>query len=98
MNGSHIALLEELDAHVTSHSRRTLLAQLQGTHDLLEEWGNPPAVCNHAAYFDKFPGVWCHGDYVALTENGGMIVYGRSDAILNPGGVRIGTAEIYRPG
>ncbi len=59
-------------------------------------WNDPDGSKYHAAYFDKFPGVWCHGDYVALTENGGMIVYGRSDAILNPGGVRIGTAEIYR--
>jgi acetoacetyl-CoA synthetase len=50
----------------------------------------------HAAYFDKFPGVWCHGDWVELTERGTMIVYGRSDATLNPGGVRIGTAELYR--
>jgi acetoacetyl-CoA synthetase len=59
-------------------------------------WNDPDGSKYHAAYFEKFPGVWCHGDYVALTENGGMIVYGRSDAILNPGGVRIGTAEIYR--
>ena len=50
--------------------------------------------CN--AYFERFPDVWCHGDYVELTEHGGMIIYGRSDAMLNPGGVRIGTAEIYR--
>ena len=58
-------------------------------------WNDPDGRHYEAAYFDKFPGVWCHGDYVALTERGGMIVYGRSDAILNPGGVRIGTAEIY---
>ena len=50
----------------------------------------------HAAYFEKFPDVWCHGDWVELTERGTMIVYGRSDATLNPGGVRIGTAELYR--
>jgi acetoacetyl-CoA synthetase len=50
----------------------------------------------HAAYFERYPNVWCHGDYVALTEYGGMVIYGRSDAVLNPGGVRIGTAEIYR--
>ncbi len=50
----------------------------------------------HAAYFDKFPNVWCHGDWVELTERGTMIVFGRSDATLNPGGVRIGTAELYR--
>jgi len=49
-----------------------------------------------AAYFERFPGIWHHGDYVEVTENGGIIIYGRSDATLNPGGVRIGTAEIYR--
>jgi acetoacetyl-CoA synthetase len=48
------------------------------------------------AYFERFPGIWCHGDYAELTEHGGMVIYGRSDAVLNPGGVRIGTAEIYR--
>lgn len=48
------------------------------------------------AYFSKYPGIWCHSDWVELTEQGGMIFYGRSDATLNPGGVRIGTAEIYR--
>lgn len=49
-----------------------------------------------AAYFEFFPGVWRHGDWVEITEHGGLIMYGRSDATLNPGGVRIGTAEIYR--
>jgi len=48
------------------------------------------------AYFKKFPNVWTHGDYIEITDDGGVIVYGRSDATLNPGGVRIGTAEIYR--
>ncbi len=48
------------------------------------------------AYFEKFNGVWCHGDYILKTDNSGYIIYGRSDATLNPGGVRIGTAEIYR--
>lgn len=48
------------------------------------------------AYFDHFPGVWRHGDWAELTEQGGLIIYGRSDAVLNAGGVRIGTAEIYR--
>lgn len=50
----------------------------------------------HAAYFDRFDNVWCHGDWVTPTESGGLIIHGRSDATLNPGGVRIGTAEIYR--
>jgi acetoacetyl-CoA synthetase len=48
------------------------------------------------AYFDKFPYVWHHGDFIKITKRSGVIVYGRSDATLNPGGVRIGTAEIYR--
>ncbi len=50
----------------------------------------------HKAYFDVYPGIWRHGDYAEITENSGVIIYGRSDATLNPGGVRIGTAEIYR--
>ncbi len=59
-------------------------------------WNDPGQKKYHAAYFEKYSGVWWHGDYVELTENDGMIIYGRSDAVLNPGGVRIGTAEIYR--
>ncbi|MEF8766730.1 MAG: acetoacetate--CoA ligase [Candidatus Accumulibacter phosphatis] len=59
-------------------------------------WNDPDGAKYHAAYFDRFPNVWCHGDFVELTANEGMIIYGRSDAVLNPGGVRIGTAEIYR--
>jgi acetoacetyl-CoA synthetase len=59
-------------------------------------WRDPDGERYRAAYFSRFPGVWTHGDWVELTEHGGIIVYGRSDATLNPGGVRIGTAEIYR--
>jgi acetoacetyl-CoA synthetase len=59
-------------------------------------WNDDQEEKFHASYFKKFPGVWAHGDYAKLTEHGGMIIYGRSDAVLNPGGVRIGTAEIYR--
>ncbi|MBT5263937.1 MAG: acetoacetate--CoA ligase, partial [Rhodospirillaceae bacterium] len=59
-------------------------------------WGDPDGAKYHAAYFEKYPNIWCHGDYVELTERGGTVIYGRSDAVLNPGGVRIGTAEIYR--
>ena len=59
-------------------------------------WNDPDGSRYHAAYFEKFPNVWRHGDWCELTEHGGMIIYGRSDAVLNPGGVRIGTAEIYR--
>ncbi|MFQ5935217.1 MAG: acetoacetate--CoA ligase [Acidiferrobacterales bacterium] len=59
-------------------------------------WNDPDGKKYRNAYFEKFPGVWCHGDYVELTEHDGIIFYGRSDAVLNPGGIRIGTAEIYR--
>ncbi|MCG2635287.1 MAG: acetoacetate--CoA ligase, partial [Gammaproteobacteria bacterium] len=59
-------------------------------------WNDPDGSRYHAAYFERFPGVWCHGDYAEVTDHGGYIIYGRSDSVLNPGGVRIGTAEIYR--
>ena len=59
-------------------------------------WDDPGNARYRAAYFERFPGVWCHGDYAELTERGGLIIHGRSDAKLNPGGVLIGTAEIYR--
>jgi acetoacetyl-CoA synthetase len=59
-------------------------------------WNDPDGSRYHAAYFERFPGVWCHGDYAVLTEHDGLMILGRSDAVLNPGGVRIGTAEIYR--
>ena len=59
-------------------------------------WNDADGARYRAAYFDRFPGVWCHGDWIRATEHGGYVIYGRSDATLNPGGVRIGTAEIYR--
>jgi acetoacetyl-CoA synthetase len=59
-------------------------------------WNDPDGRKYHDAYFGHYPGVWRHGDYAELTEHDGVIIYGRSDATLNPGGVRIGTAEIYR--
>ena len=59
-------------------------------------WNDSDGAKYHAAYFERFPGIWCHGDFCEITEHDGLIIYGRSDATLNPGGVRIGTAEIYR--
>jgi acetoacetyl-CoA synthetase len=59
-------------------------------------WNDPGGSKYRKAYFDHYSGIWRHGDFVEITEHGGVIVYGRSDATLNPGGVRIGTAEIYR--
>jgi acetoacetyl-CoA synthetase len=59
-------------------------------------WNDPDGAKYRAAYFEKYPNVWRHGDWCEVTAHGGIIIYGRSDAVLNPGGVRIGTAEIYR--
>ncbi|MFU8817282.1 MAG: acetoacetate--CoA ligase [Pseudomonadales bacterium] len=59
-------------------------------------WNDPDGSLFHQAYFARFPGVWAHGDFAEITEHGGYVIHGRSDAVLNPGGVRIGTAEIYR--
>lgn len=63
----------------------------------LRFWGDPEGQRYRAAYFEHYPGIWRHGDLIEFTPQGGIVVYGRSDATLNPGGVRIGTAEIYRP-
>jgi acetoacetyl-CoA synthetase len=59
-------------------------------------WNDDDGSKYRAAYFENFDNLWCHGDFAEITAHGGMIIYGRSDATLNPGGVRIGTAEIYR--
>jgi acetoacetyl-CoA synthetase len=59
-------------------------------------WNDPDNKKYLSAYFDVYPGVWRHGDYIEISDHGGVKIYGRSDATLNPGGVRIGTAEIYR--
>lgn len=59
-------------------------------------WDDPGDIRYRKTYFERFPGVWCQGDFVSWSERGGLVIHGRSDAVLNPGGVRIGTAEIYR--
>ena len=59
-------------------------------------WEDPDGKKYHSAYFDVYPNIWRHGDFIEINERGGVTIYGRSDTTLNPGGVRIGTAEIYR--
>jgi acetoacetyl-CoA synthetase len=59
-------------------------------------WNDPIGIAYRSAYFERYPSVWHHGDFALLTEHGGVIMFGRSDSTLNPGGIRIGTAEIYR--
>ena len=58
-------------------------------------WNDPDGAKYRAAYFERFDNIWCHGDFAEWTEHHGLVIHGRSDATLNPGGVRIGTAEIY---
>ena len=83
MNGSHIALLEELGAHVTSHSRRTLLVHLQGTHDLLEEWGNPPAVCLAGLFHSIY------GTYIFDKQSADMSMRARIRDAIGPDAERL---------
>ncbi len=59
-------------------------------------WDDPDNAKYHSAYFDTYPNIWRHGDFIEVNDRGGVVIYGRSDATLNPGGVRIGTADIYR--
>jgi acetoacetyl-CoA synthetase len=58
-------------------------------------WNDPDGERYRSAYFDKYPGVWCHGDWITITDRGSVVVHGRSDATLNRGGIRMGSAEIY---
>lgn len=62
----------------------------------LKFWNDPGNQRYHETYYSRFPNTWCHGDFAEITEHGGLIIHGRSDATLNPGGIRIGTADIYR--
>jgi acetoacetyl-CoA synthetase len=59
-------------------------------------WNDPDGSLYNKAYFNRYKGIWTHGDYILINDNGGVIIYGRSDSTLNPGGVRIGTSEIYK--
>ncbi len=90
--------VEVLDEHGTPlrHEKGELVCTKPFPSMPVEFWNDPDGRKYHKAYFDRFENAWCHGDFAEITEHGGVIIYGRSDATLNPGGVRIGTAEIYR--
>ena len=94
--GMKVEVFDELGHSLGPGEKGELVCTLPFPSMPVGFWNDPDGRKYHAAYFETFPGVWRHGDYVALTEHGGVIIYGRSDAVLNPGGVRIGTAEIYR--
>jgi len=93
--GMKVEVYDESGASVVGH-KGELVCTAPFPSMPLRFWNDPSGERYRAAYFEKHPGVWCHGDFAELTERGGMIIHGRSDAVLNPGGVRIGTAEIYR--
>ena len=84
------------DGHVIENETGELTCAMPFPSMPVGFWNDPDDARYRSAYFDQFPGIWGQGDYARLTPNGGLMIYGRSDATLNPGGVRIGTAEIYR--
>jgi acetoacetyl-CoA synthetase len=83
------------DAHPVRGERGELVCTAPFPSMPVGFWNDPDGRRYRAAYFERFPGVWHHGDFATLTEHDGLIIHGRSDAVLNPGGVRIGTAELY---
>ncbi|MDX1635785.1 MAG: acetoacetate--CoA ligase [Marinobacter sp.] len=90
------AVAYDEDGHALEGGRGELVCRQPLPSMPVSFWDDPEGERYHAAYFETFPGVWAHGDFIRFTEHGGAVIYGRSDATLNPGGVRIGTAEIYR--
>lgn len=98
--GMDVAFFDEdgsvLNAEDETNAKGELVCRQPFPSTPLGFWGDDSGAAMHDAYFARFPGVWAHGDYGAFTRHGGVVIYGRSDAVLNPGGVRIGTAEIYR--
>ena len=94
--GMDVAVLDDKGEEVEPGTKGELVCRNSFPSMPIEFWKDEDGSRYRSAYFEKFPGAWHHGDYVELTEHGGMIVYGRSDTVLNPSGVRIGTAEIYR--
>ncbi len=94
--GMAVAILDEDGRPVPDGEKGELTCLKPFPSMPLGFWNDPDDARYRAAYYEKFPGVWCHGDFIARTVHGGYVIYGRSDATLNAGGVRIGTAEIYR--
>jgi len=93
--GMDVAVFDET-GHPVTEEKGELVCRSSFPSMPVAFWNDDDGSRYHAAYFDRFEGIWCHGDFAELTSSGGMIIHGRSDTVLNPGGVRIGTAEIYR--
>ncbi len=94
--GMGVADLRRRRPHAPTDAKGELVCTQPFPSTPLGFWNDPQDERYRAAYFERFPGFWHHGDYAAITAHGGVVIHGRSDAVLNPGGVRIGTAEIYR--
>jgi acetoacetyl-CoA synthetase len=86
----------ELDGSAVYNKKAELVCTAPSPSMPLFFWNDANNEKYQAAYFDYYPNIWRHGDYIEINDRGGVVMYGRSDATLNPGGVRIGTAEIYR--
>jgi acetoacetyl-CoA synthetase len=93
--GMKVAIYDE-HGHAVRQQQGELVCEAPAPSMPIYFWNDSDGHRYHAAYFERFQNIWAHGDYAELTEHDGLIIYGRSDAVLNPGGVRIGTAEIYR--
>jgi len=94
--GMHVEIFDE-DGKALENTPGELVCVQAFPSMPISFWDDPERKKYRHAYFERFPGVWTHGDMAKITKHGGLVIYGRSDAVLNPGGVRIGTAEIYRP-
>ncbi len=94
--GMKVDVFDEAGTSVAVGEKGELVCTMPFPSMPVSFWNDPDGRKYHAAYFDTYPGVWRHGDWAEITPHGGLVIYGRSDAVLNPGGVRIGTAEIYR--
>jgi acetoacetyl-CoA synthetase len=93
--GMAVEICDE-QGHVLTEGTGELICERPFPSMPLGFWDDADGRLYHAAYFERFPGVWAHGDHAERTPSGGFIIHGRSDAVLNPGGVRIGSAELYR--
>jgi len=94
--GMRLEVLDEAGRAVAAGVKGELACTLAFPSMPIGFWDDPDQRRYRAAYFERYPGRWHHGDFAEVTQHGGLIIHGRSDAVLNPGGVRIGTAEIYR--
>ncbi len=94
--GMHIEVFDDDRSHLNDGSKGELVCTTPFPSMPLEFWGDEDGSRYQAAYFERFPGVWAHGDFASWTPEHGMVIHGRSDATLNASGIRIGTAEIYR--